>query len=135
VLNTVFIPVFASVLKIPQTVLMPLIMVLTIVGSYTLSNNMIDVWVMIIFGIIGYITKKYDYPTAPLILGLVLGPIAEINFVRAASLSKGDLTIFFTRPLSLTLLILAFLGVFYPLIKQMILRLRIPSARRRHHET
>ncbi len=124
VLNTIFIPVFASVLKVPQTILMPLIMVLTIVGSFTLSNNMIDVWVMIIFGVMGYFTKKYDYSTAPLILGLVLGPIAEINFVRAASLAKGDLTVFFTRPLSLILLLFAFAGVFYPLIKQLIVKQR-----------
>ena len=97
VLNTVFIPVFVSVLRMPQTILMPLILVLTVVGSYSLSNSMEDVWVMIIFGIIGYFTKKYSYPTPPLILGLVLGPLAEINFVRAASLAHGDLTIFFTR--------------------------------------
>jgi len=118
ILNTVFIPVFVSVLRTPQTILMPLILVLTIVGSYSLNNNMMDVWVMVAFGIVGYLTKKYNYPAAPLILGLVLGPIAEINFVRGASLAQGDLTVFLTRPISLTLLVCAFVSVIFPLIKQ-----------------
>lgn len=128
VLNTVFIPVFVSVLRMPQTILMPLILVLTVVGSYSLSNSMEDVWVMIIFGIIGYFTKKYSYPTPALILGLVLGPLAEINFVRAASLAHGDLTIFFTRPISLLLLISALLSVLFPLVKQVAKTKRRPAS-------
>ena len=124
ILNTVFIPVFVSVLKMPQAILMPLILVLTIVGSYTLGNNMMDVGVMVIFGVIGYIAKKNHYPAAPLILGLVLGPIAEVNFVRSASLAQGDLTIFFTRPLSLALLLGAFLSLAFPLIRVLFIRLR-----------
>jgi len=124
ILNTVFIPVFVSVLKMPQAILMPLILVLTIVGSYTLGNNMMDVGVMVIFGVIGYIAKKNSYPAAPLILGLVLGPIAEVNFVRSASLAQGDLTIFLTRPLSLTLLLGAFLSLAFPLIRVLFVRLR-----------
>jgi len=124
VLNTVFIPVFVSVLKMPQAILMPLILMLTLIGSYTLGNNMMDVGVMVIFGVLGYIAKKNNYPAAPLILGLVLGPIAEVNFVRSASLAQGDLTIFFTRPLSLTLLIGAFLSLAFPLIKTLFIRLR-----------
>ncbi len=124
ILNTVFIPVFVSVLKMPQAILMPLILVLTIVGSYTLGNNMMDVVVMVFFGVIGYIAKKNNYPAAPLILGLVLGPIAEINFVRSSSLAQGDLTIFFTRPLSLSLLLGAFLSLAFPLIKVLFVRIR-----------
>lgn len=124
VLNTIFIPAFVSVLKMPQAILMPLILVLTIVGSYTLGNNMMDVGVMVIFGVIGYVTKKFNYPAAPLILGLVLGPIAEINFVRSASLAQGNLTIFLTRPLSLGLLIGAFLSLAFPLIRILYVRIR-----------
>ncbi|MEJ2165471.1 MAG: hypothetical protein P8X90_08075, partial [Desulfobacterales bacterium] len=81
-----------------------------------------------IFGIIGYFTKKYSYPTPALILGLVLGPLAEINFVRAASLAHGDLTIFFTRPISLLLLISALLSVLFPLVKQVAKTKRRPAA-------
>ena len=124
ILNTVFIPVFVSVLKMPQAILMPLILVLTIVGSYTLGNNMMDVGVMVIFGVLGYIAKKNNYPAAPLILGLVLGPIAEINFVRSASLAQGDLTIFLTRPLSLALLLGAFLSLAFPMIRILFVRIR-----------
>lgn len=124
ILNTVFIPVFVCVLKMPQAILMPLILVLTVVGSYTLGNNMMDVGVMVIFGVIGYIAKKFNYPAAPLILGLVLGPITEVNFVRSASLAQGDLTIFFTRPLSLALLLGALLSLVFPLIKILFVRIR-----------
>jgi putative tricarboxylic transport membrane protein len=85
---------------------------------------MMDVGVMVIFGIIGYLAKKYDYPAAPLVLGLVLGPLAEINFVRSASLAQGDLTIFFTRPLSLALLIAGFISLIFPIIKTAIIRMR-----------
>jgi len=123
VLNTVFIPVFVSVLKTPQKILMPLILVLTIVGSFSLNNNMMDVVVMVIFGIIGYFMKKYDYPAAPLILGLVLGPLTEVNFVRSASIAQGDLTIFFTRPISLALMIAAILCLVFPLIKNLFINL------------
>lgn len=127
VLNTVFIPAFVSVLRLPQTVLMPLILMLTIVGAYSLNNNMADVWVMLIFGVFGYLAKKYDYPAAPLILGLVLGPLAEVNFVRSASLAHGDLTIFLTQPISLGLLLAAAVSVLFPLIKQMVTRMRKPA--------
>ena len=85
---------------------------------------MMDVGVMVIFGVIGYIAKKNNYPAAPLILGLVLGPIAEVNFVRSASLAQGDLTIFLTRPLSLALLLGAFLSLAFPLIRVLFIRLR-----------
>ncbi len=124
ILNTVFIPVFVSVLKTPQKILMPLILVLTIVGSFSLNNNMMDVGIMVIFGIIGYFMKKYNYPAAPLVLGLVLGPITEVNFVRSASLAQGDLTIFFTRPISLSLLIAAIISLVFPWIKDLFLLLR-----------
>lgn len=116
-LNTIFIPAFVSVMRVPATLLMPGILVLTIVGSYSVNNNMMDVWVMIIFGIVGYFVRKFNYPATTLILGLVLGPLAEINFVRAVSLSQGDMTTFFTRPISLTLLIIGLLSLAAPVIK------------------
>lgn len=121
-LNTVFIPLFVRVMKLPATLLMPGILVLTIVGSYSLNNNMMDVWVMIIFGIIGYFVKKYKYPTATLILGLVLGPLAEVNFVRAVTLSQGDMTTFFTRPISLVLLLIGVVSLIGPILKQAVAR-------------
>ncbi len=122
VLNTIFIPTFVSILKVPQTILMPGILVLTIVGAYSLNNNMAEVWIMIIFGILGYFFKRYKWPMAPLILGLVLGPLAEVNFVRSLSMSQGDFGIFVARPISLALLAGGLVSIFYPLIKQILLR-------------
>jgi len=119
-LNTVFIPAFVSVMRVPQTLLMPGILVLTVVGAFSLNNNMIDVWIMIIFGVVGYFVKKYHWPAATLILGLVLGPLAEVNFVRAMSLSQGHFSTFVTRPISLTLLIIGVLGLMAPYLRRAI---------------
>lgn len=117
VLNTLFIPTFVRIMKIPSTLLLPVILVLSIVGAYSLQNSMVDVWIMIAAGIGGYLIKKYKYPATTLILGLVLGPLAEVNFVRSLSISQGELSVFFTRPISLVLLLIGIASVFSPLFK------------------
>lgn len=117
VLNTIFIPAFVRIMKVPSTLLMPVILVLSIVGAYSLQNSMVDVWIMIAAGIAGYLIKKYKYPAATLILGLVLGPLAEVNFVRSLSLSQGEISVFFTRPISLALLLIGIVSVFSPFFK------------------
>jgi len=117
VLNTVFIPAFVRVMKVPATLLLPIILVLSVVGAYSLQNSMVDVWIMIAAGIGGYFIKKYKYPAATLILGLVLGPLAEVNFVRSLSMSHGEISIIFTRPLSVILLAVGVLSIFAPSLK------------------
>src|SRR5574341_1289307 len=72
-----FVPLFAAILRIPFSILTPLIVVVCAIGSYAVHNSMLDVWYMLIFGIIGYVFKKLDYPIAPLVLALVLGDLAE----------------------------------------------------------
>jgi putative tricarboxylic transport membrane protein len=79
---------------------------LTLVGSYAYESSMTDVWVAVIFGIIGYVMKRSHFPTAPLVLGLVLAPLLETNFRQSMLLSKGSYSIFFERPISLVLLLL-----------------------------
>ena len=104
------------VFKIPPRVLAPLIVIFSIVGAYTLSNNLFDVQVSLIFGVIGLFMIKYDYPAAPLILGVILGPMAEENLNRAMLNSSNDIMILFQRPFSLAFLLLAFISIIAPVI-------------------
>ncbi|AKG75007.1 tripartite tricarboxylate transporter permease [Salinicoccus halodurans] len=111
---------FTKVLLIPKAILVPVIIMLCAVGSYSLGNNYFDVIVMLVFGIIGYFMIKNDFPASPLILGLILGPIMESNFRRALVMSQGDFSIFITRPITAVLLIFAFITLFSPLIIKLI---------------
>ena len=95
-----FVPFFAAILRIPFAILTPLIVVICAVGSYAVHNSVIDIWYMLIFGIIGYVFKKLDYPLAPLVLALVLGDMAENALRQSLIMSQGSLSIFFTRPIS-----------------------------------
>jgi putative tricarboxylic transport membrane protein len=108
VLNLPLIGIWVRILKVPYGILFPLILLFCMIGSYTLKNNIGDVFVMITFGIIGYILRKYEYDILPLVLAFVLGPLMEETFRQSLLLAKGNLSIFVTRPLSLGLLLLAF---------------------------
>ncbi|MBW2148014.1 MAG: tripartite tricarboxylate transporter permease [Deltaproteobacteria bacterium] len=104
IMNLPMIPLFASTLRIPYGLLYPAIILICIIGSYSLNNNVFDVWVMLIFGVFGYFMKKYDIPGAPMVIALVLGPLLEYSLYQALALSHGDITVFVTRPISATLL-------------------------------
>ncbi len=109
-----------NILKIPDEYLMPIVLVLAIVGSYSLRNNFFDVGVAIAFGIIGYFMKKYGFPLPPLVLGMILGPMAEQNLNRALLTARNDWTVLFKRPISLTLLILAIVSAILPIVGSII---------------
>ncbi|MDI6755406.1 MAG: tripartite tricarboxylate transporter permease [Thermodesulfobacteriota bacterium] len=106
-MNLPMAPLFALGLRIPYRYLYPGILLICIIGAYSLKNNVYDVWVMLIFGVFGYFMKKYDIPGGPMVIALVLGPMLEFNLYRALALSRGDVTTFFTRPISGTLLAIA----------------------------
>lgn len=89
-----------QVLRVPQHIIVPIIFVLCTVGSFALAGRLFDVWVMLVFGLIGFGLRHYGYPMAPLVLGIVLGDLLEKNLRRALVLSDGDLAPFFTRPIS-----------------------------------
>ncbi|MBI2163294.1 MAG: tripartite tricarboxylate transporter permease, partial [candidate division NC10 bacterium] len=91
------------VLAVPRTRLMPVVFVLCAIGSYAITQRTFDIWVMIGFGIFGYILREMKYPMAPLVLGIILGDILDKNLRRGLILTDGDLTPFFTRPISLVL--------------------------------
>ena len=86
-----FVPLFAAILRIPFAILTPLIVVVCAIGSYAVHNSMIDVWYMLIFGVVGYVFKKLDYPLAPLVLALVLGDLAENALRQSLIMSQGSL--------------------------------------------
>ena len=91
------------VLQVPQTVMVPIILVLCTVGSFAIAGRLFDVWVMLTFGVLGFILKQLNYPMAPLVLGIVLGDLMEKSLRRGLVLSDGSLEPFFTRPISLAI--------------------------------
>jgi putative tricarboxylic transport membrane protein len=95
-----FVPAFAAILRVPFAILTPLIISVCAVGAYSVNGRMLDIWYMLIFGVIGYVFKKLDYPLAPLVLALVLGDLAENALRQSLIMSQGSLAIFFTRPIS-----------------------------------
>ncbi|MBY0223474.1 tripartite tricarboxylate transporter permease [Sporosarcina aquimarina] len=109
---------FTKVLLIPQTILTPLILMLCVVGAYSLGNNYFDIVVMFIAGVVGYFFKRFKIPASPVILGLILGPMLESNFRRALVMSQGDLSIFYTRPITVVLLVIAVITLFTPLFSK-----------------
>ena len=98
-------PVFAKMISFPKKYLIPAILVFSLVGSYAISNSIFDIWVLIISGIVGFVFRKIGLPIAPIILGMILGPLFESNFRRALMLSGGNWATFVQRPISLAFLI------------------------------
>ncbi len=111
------VPLFAAILRVPFSIIAPVIIVICAIGAYTVHNSMFDVWLMVVFGVIGYAFKKLRYPLAPLVLALVLGDRAEENFRNAIKGSQGDLTVFFSNGLVGGLTALALVLLFWPLIR------------------
>jgi len=89
-----------QVLKVPTTIIVPMIFVLCVVGTYALSSRLFDVWTMLLFGVLGYVLRQYKFPVAPLVLGIVLGDLMEKSFRRGLVLSDGDLLPFISRPIA-----------------------------------
>jgi putative tricarboxylic transport membrane protein len=116
---------FVKILNVQKSILVPLILVLCVVGAYSVNHTMIDVFVMMGFGILGYILQKLDFSMSPLVIGIILGPMAETNFRRALILSSGDASIFYKRPITLTFLIIAILTLFAPIIESKVKRTKI----------
>ena len=112
VLSTV--PLFAAILRIPFAIIAPVIVVVCAIGAFTVHGVMLDVWFMVLFGVIGYVLKKLDYPLAPMVLSLVLGDRAEASFRQTMMGSRGDLAIFWSNALVGTITTLALIMLFWP---------------------
>ena len=116
ILNLPLIGIWVQVLKVPYKILFPLILLFCLIGVYTVSNTVFDIYVMILFGVVGYLMKKFAYEGAPLVLAFVLGPLMENNLRKSLILSQGGLSIFFTRPISAACLLVALVLLVSPLI-------------------
>jgi len=118
------VPLFASVLRVPFAAIAPMIVVSCAIGAYAIQNAMFDIWLMLIFGIVGYVFKKLGYPLAPLTLALVLGNRAEDSFRLAMIGAEGDLRVFWSNPLVGSIATLALVLLFWPIISSLIEKLR-----------
>ncbi len=117
-INLAFIPIFVRVLTLPFTILAPIIFVLCIVGGYAPTQTMHDVWLMFLFGIMGYLMRKLNYPVAPAVLAIVLGPLAERSLRQSLLSSQGEILIFFERPISAICILIAIGLMFYPVFSK-----------------
>jgi len=122
VLTTV--PFWAAILRIPFSIIAPVIIVVCAIGAYTVHNALLDVALMLLFGVIGYVFKKLNYPLAPLVLALVLGDMAESSFRQSMLLSQGSLSIFWSNWLVGSIVALALLMLFWPLISLLLDRMK-----------
>jgi putative tricarboxylic transport membrane protein len=115
ILNLPLIGIWVRILRIPHQILYPLILLFCIIGTFSISNNLVDVFIMIVFGVIGYFLRRLDYEIAPLILSFVLGPMIELNLRQSLILSNGSFSIFFKRPISATFLLIG-IASFSPIL-------------------
>ena len=122
------VPFFAAILRIPFSIIAPVILVICAIGAYTVHGSMFDVWLMLGFGVVGYLFKKLDYPLAPLVLALVLGDRAEDSFRQSMLLSQGDVSIFFSNGLVGGITGFALILLFWPLVASIIAKLKAQAA-------
>ena len=116
ILNLPLIGIWVKILKVPYPILFPLILLFCLIGAYSLNNSLMEVGLMILFGVFGYLFKKFEYEPAPLILAMVLGPMMEASFQQSLSMGDGRLFFFFERPISATIMTIALLLLFSPLL-------------------
>lgn len=114
-----FIKGFVKVTRVPQKVLVPILLVLCVIGAYAGNNAISDILIVVIFGIVGYCLRKLDFPLTPMVIALVLGPLAEDNMRRALLLSDGNFATFVTRPISAIFLFISIVTIIWPLIKKL----------------
>ena len=115
ILNLPLIGIWVKILKIPYKILFPLILLFCLIGVYSVGNSVFDIYIMLIFGILGYLMKKFGYEGAPMVLAFVLGPMMENNLRKSLILSQGDFSIFFTRPLAAISLIISLALLILPM--------------------
>jgi putative tricarboxylic transport membrane protein len=111
ILNVPLVGLFVNLLRVPYPVLYPIILVCSILGVYAVNSSVVDVWIMLGTGVLGYVLRKLDFETAPIVLGLVLAPMMELSLRQSLAMSAGNYTVFVTRPISATLLAMGLLLV------------------------
>jgi putative tricarboxylic transport membrane protein len=122
------VPMFAAILRIPFSIIAPIILTFCAIGAYTVHNSTFDVVLMLVFGVVGYVLKKCNYPLAPMVLAIVLGDKAEESFRQSLLASQGSLGIFFSNGLVSSIMALGLVALFWPLIQTAFARLRPKAA-------
>jgi putative tricarboxylic transport membrane protein len=121
ILNLPLIGLWVKILKIPYSILFAIILEFTLIGSYSVNSSTFDLQLLTLFGVLGYLFKKLDFPLAPVALTFILGPMMELAMRQSLIMSQGDMSVFVTRPLSCGLLILAVLVLFSSALRPMFL--------------
>lgn len=116
ILNLPLVGIWAKLTLIPYGIMAPVILILSVIGAYSVNNSLFDVLVSILFGMIGYLLDKYRWPVVPLLLCFVLGPMFEKSFVQSMAMSQGSFSIFFERPISLTIMLLSLVLFLFSLV-------------------
>jgi putative tricarboxylic transport membrane protein len=118
ILNLPLIGLWVQILRVPYAMLFPGVLLFGLIGVYMVNTNIAEVWIMIFFGIVGYVMKKADYEFAPMVLALVISPIFENAFRQSLILSGGSFSIFFTQPLAGILMLCALVALILQLVPQ-----------------
>ena len=124
ILNLPLVGIFARVAVIPARILMPIVIVFCFLGAFAVRNSIFDLFVLVIFGILGYLFRQEGYESSPLVLGLILGPMLENSLRQSMIMFKGDYTRFFYRPISSVILVIAIIVIFSPFLKIIFARIR-----------
>lgn len=127
--SPIFIRFFTRVFRLPIGVLGTVILMLCVVGGFAMRNNIADVWMVFLFGVVGYVLERHKFPLAPVIIGLVLGQLFEQEFRRSLILAHGDPMTFFTRPIATSIIAIALLTLLVPLFQALWRRLSISKAK------
>jgi putative tricarboxylic transport membrane protein len=124
ILNLGFIPTFVKMLRIPFSAMMALVVVFCVMGSYAIGGSLFDIWTMVAFGVLGYVMKKLNFPQAPLVFAVVLGPLAEVTFRQALTMSQGSMAIFVASSIAATLMACTSLVLAGPLLWALLRKIR-----------
>ncbi|MEJ2175563.1 MAG: tripartite tricarboxylate transporter permease, partial [bacterium] len=133
-INIGFIPIIIWILRLRFTILAPLIFVLCLIGGYAPTQDLHDVWLMVLFGFVGYLLRKLNYPMAPAVLAIVLGPLAEPALRQSLLISGGSFAIFFNRPYAGPIMVAAMILLFLPAVKPILRRVRASRSSATAHQ-
>jgi putative tricarboxylic transport membrane protein len=115
------------ILELPEVIVSAYVVMCCILGAFAARNNITDVWLIVVFGVVGYLCERWRFPVAPMVLGVILGPLAETNFMTTMISFDNDWTVFLTRPISGTIMVLALVTLLYPLLRRLRRRTRLAA--------
>jgi len=112
---------------LPEAIVSVFVVLFCLIGAYSEHNNISDLWMIVVFGVVGYLFERWRFPIAPMVLGCILGPVAETSFLTTMISYRNDWTVFFTRPVSASVMVLTAFALLYPLYRRYRSRRRAPA--------